>query len=160
MHMNTWVPVQFPCMPSLHRCAQWPMCLISFSMGNPWSHQCLSSAQPNRANLARKPNQASAEATLRNQARNRNICRKSRNFIELSILCNRDIEKPKNRKNGVGKRRIPIRRDRGESTLSSCQSHESWGTVRPGYKSCSPLIRQVPSALLLWLLKAREGTPG
>lgn len=129
MGTNVGFPVCHHCASVLSgRCASYPS-----HMRSPWSHQCLSSAQHNYSNLARNPNQASAEATLRNQARNKNICRKSRNFIESSILCCRDTEKPKNRENGVGRRKIPIRRDGEGPTLRGCQSHGSWGDNGTGH---------------------------
>lgn len=82
---------------------------------------------------------------------------KSGNFIELSVLFSRDIEKPKSRESRVGKRWPPIRREGGRSALRGCQRHVDNGT---GFTSCSPLILQAQSTLLLQLLKAREGTSG
>lgn len=128
-------------------------------MRSPWAHQCLSPAWPTCAHLTHNPNQALAEAPLRNQIRSKNICRKSGNFIELSTLYSRDIEKPGSRKNREGKRRTPIRR-KGGFTRKGCQSHWSW--EREDWASHPAVLSWYTHQhlLLLRLLKAREGTPG
>lgn len=112
-------------------------------------------AQPTCTHLTHNPNQALVEATFRNQARNKMICRKSGTFIELSILFSRDIEKPKSRDRRVRKRRPPVRREGGRPALRGCQRCGDNGT---GFTFRSPLILQAQSTLLLQLLKAREGT--